>query len=151
MPKNGGVVTETDDGLVTPIVPIGTWRESYFRALLRHLPCTNGDHGAMRAQIAVLTADERRQRNELIFDLWLAGHTEPQIAHKVELSLAHVHRIIDILRQAKAGGTENIEKLPIYNVWNYPKCDPRFGLGYPGRPPRGAPAQGLEAPTPGVD
>ncbi|MFH1141740.1 MAG: ParB N-terminal domain-containing protein [Chloroflexota bacterium] len=42
--------------LATRDVAIATWRESHFRALLRHLPCGDGDRAAMRAQMAVLPA-----------------------------------------------------------------------------------------------
>ncbi|MDP3064175.1 MAG: hypothetical protein Q8O40_13340 [Chloroflexota bacterium] len=57
------------------------------------------------------------------------------IAEKAALDKGQVHRIGILLRQAKAANMQQIEKVPIYNVWNVPKCDPRFGLDYPRRIP----------------
>jgi len=60
-------------------------------------------------------------------DRWLAGKSEATIAKKRVSSPVQVHRIIHLLRQSRLEGMECSESPPIYNVWNYSSCDPRFG------------------------
>jgi len=82
-----------------------------------------------------LTSTDRQDRNNAIFDHWLAGESEATIAKKGVASPVQVHRIIHLLRQARLEGMEYSESPPIYNVWNYSSCDPRFGQEHPGRIP----------------
>jgi len=81
------------------------------------------------------TKEERTQRNDLIFDLWLGGETERDIVEKVVMSQQSVSNILKVTTTAKANGSGIVEKPPIYNVWNYSHCDPRFGQKYPGQIP----------------
>ncbi len=48
--KNMGLVNNDETDLVNPNFTIVNWRETHFRALLRHLPY-EGDHASMRAQV----------------------------------------------------------------------------------------------------
>ena len=43
--------------------------------------------------------------------------------------------MLSLITKAKAEASNQTEKPPIYNVWNYSFCDPRFGQAYPGRIP----------------
>lgn len=94
-----------------------------------------GDTATLQEWSRPLSQEERSQRNDLIFDLWLAGHTTREIAEKVATPHQHICRILHLARQARLEGMCQTEKPPIYNVWNYAPCDPRFGQGHPGRIP----------------
>jgi hypothetical protein len=82
-----------------------------------------------------LTEAERTERNNAIFDHWLAGESEATIAKKGVASPVQAHRIIHLLRQSRLETMEYSESPPVYNVWNYSGCDPRFGQDHPGRIP----------------
>ncbi|HZA25722.1 MAG TPA: DNA methyltransferase [Dehalococcoidia bacterium] len=47
---------------------------------------------------------------------------------------SQVHRIINVLIQ-NTPNPDSDEKPPIYNVWNFADCDPRFGQAHPGQIP----------------
>ena len=107
-------------------------RDGYEEDLLKMV---TGDEATLIVWGHALTPEERAQRNNLIFDLWLAGETTRKIAEKVSMPHQHISRIINLARQARLEGMCQTEKPPIYNVWNYSLCDPRFGQDYPGRIP----------------
>lgn len=107
-------------------------RDGYEEDLLRMVA---GDKETLTLWARPLTSEERTQRNDLIFDLWLAGETTREVAEKVSTPHQHISRIINLARQARLEGMCQTEKPPIYNVWNYSLCDPRFGQPHPGRVP----------------
>lgn len=107
-------------------------RDGYQTDLLKMV---TGDVDTLALWKRPLDAEERATRNEAIFELWLGGETEQEIAQRGVTSPVHVHRIITSLRQTKLEHMEQTEKPPIYNVWNYSLCDPRFGQDHPGRIP----------------
>ena len=77
----------------------------------------------------------RRQklRRDAIFDHWLAGETTTEIAQKLYLTQQLVS---DVIKDTSTSRLETLcisETPPVYNVWNYTSCDPRFGQNYPGR------------------
>lgn len=82
-----------------------------------------------------LTAEERVQRNEVIFNLWLGGETEAAVARKANMGLSTVCELLKVFAAAKAKASDITEAPPIYNVWNYSACDPRFGQKHPGQIP----------------
>ena len=82
-----------------------------------------------------LTDVERAERNNAIFDHWLAGETTREIAKKGQLTKSQIERIINMARASKLETMCHTEQPPIYNVWVCPSCDPRFGQKHPGRIP----------------
>ena len=64
LPKTATLVDDRAVEFGNQELPIVNWRESHFRALLRHLPCTNGDRAAMRAQVTVLKEALNRWNSE---------------------------------------------------------------------------------------
>ncbi len=90
----------------------------------------------LKAQAGALRqAAERQHRNEAIFDLWLAGETIRDVAKRFHMGKSQIADIITLSGRRKAEATGQTEKPPIYNVWNYGSCDPRFGQEHPGRIP----------------
>jgi hypothetical protein len=65
------LVSEDDDGFVSPKLTNVSWLESHFRALLKHLPCNNGDRGAMRAQMAVIRHALKRWETNKVTARWI--------------------------------------------------------------------------------
>ena len=82
-----------------------------------------------------LTEAERIARNNAIFDHWLAGETSVSIAKKCHLSRRLIDGVIENGKASRLKGLCHVEQPPIYNVWNYGSCDPRFGQDHPGRIP----------------
>ena len=82
-----------------------------------------------------LAKEERAARDAAIFDHWLAGKTIWELAQKGNLSPSHVHDIITAFGKSKLERAEWSETPPIYNVWNFSICDPRFGQKHPGQIP----------------
>jgi len=72
--------------------------------------------------------------------LVLARQTTTELAKKAKLSLSVISGIIHNIGKARLETTEIVEQQPIYNVWNFSVCDPRFGQDHPGRP---APSESL--------
>jgi len=70
-----------------------------------------------------LTNQERAERNNAIFDHWLAGETETELAEKAKLNVSQVCRILDILQTVRRDALQITEQPPIYNVWNFASCD----------------------------
>lgn len=93
----------------------------------------SGDQAVIEKWSAPLTETERIDRNNAIFNHWLAGETSPEIANKCRLKERQVRDIIETAKQSKATSTAVSEQPPIYNVWNYGGCDPRFGQKHPGQ------------------
>ena len=61
---------ERDD--IVGLIPTNvSWLESHFRALLKHLPCNNGDRGAMRAQMAVIRHALKRWETNKVTARWI--------------------------------------------------------------------------------
>jgi DNA modification methylase len=54
---------------------------------------------------------------------------------KSELTRQRISQIINTAKNSILGKICAPDSLQIYNVWNFPKCDPRYGLDYPGRIP----------------
>lgn len=94
-----------------------------------------GDQATIIQWSTPLTNQERLDRNNAIFDHWLAGESEGLIASKGVAAPVQVHRIITALRKSRLEQMEYSEAPPIYNVWNYSACDPRFGQKHPGQIP----------------
>lgn len=86
-----------------------------------------GDAAVVALWDKPLTAEERQARNEAIFDLWLGGETETAIAEKAVMGQQSISDILKVTAAAKAEASGITEQPPIYNVWNYAQCDPRFG------------------------
>lgn len=82
-----------------------------------------------------LSNQERLDRNNAIFDHWLAGETITQLAKSGNIGHSQVANIIKHSIIAKRDLTGITEAPPIYNVWNYALCDPRFGQKHPGQIP----------------
>ena len=93
------------------------------------------DAETLKKWSAPLSNEERTNRNNAIFDHWLAGESENTISKKGVVSPVQIHRIIDLLRKSKLKAMEYNETPPIYNVWSYSNCDPRFGQKHPGQIP----------------
>ena len=74
-----------------------------------------------------LTTEERKVRNNAIFDHWLAGETTTEIAKKLHITRQAIDDVIQDARRSKPETSCITESPPIYNVWNYASCDPRFG------------------------
>lgn len=82
-----------------------------------------------------LSGAERTERNNAIFDHWLAGETSTELAKKSHLDRRLIGRLIEKGTASRLEQLSLIEQSPIYNVWNYGTCDPRFGQKYPGQVP----------------
>ena len=74
-------------------------------------------------------------RNNAIFDHWLAGETNTEIAKKSHLDRSAIDDVVANGRVSKVQQHSPTEQPPIYNVWNYGSCDPRFGQKHPGQMP----------------
>jgi len=93
------------------------------------------DAKTLKKWSAPLSNEERTNRNNAIFGHWLAGETSTEIAKKTYLDQGTVVRIINVMRASSLEAMHISETPPVYNVWNYVSCDPRFGQDYPGRIP----------------
>lgn len=94
-----------------------------------------GDAETIKRWSVPLTNSERLGRNNAIFDHWLAGETTRKLAKFSSLDQSAIVRIIELMKTAKLEDNHQTEPPPIYNVWNYANCDPKFGQDYPGRIP----------------
>jgi len=82
-----------------------------------------------------LKKQEREERNQLIVDLYLACWTQEEIAQKLNIAIGTVNNALQNFRNSISGKTEPPDSLQLTNVWNFPQCDDRYGLDYPGRIP----------------
>ena len=95
-----------------------------------------GDAETIKLWSAPLTNQERLGRNNAIFDHWLSGKTTTEIAKNLHITRQEIDYIIKHAKDDRRNSLCITEQPPIYNVWNYANCDPRFGRdGYPGRIP----------------
>jgi len=94
-----------------------------------------GDIETIKKWSTPLTNAERQDRNNAIFYHWLAGETTTEIAKRAYLNQGAVVRIINVMRVSRLEAMHISETPPIYNVWNYAFCDPRFGQKHPGQFP----------------
>lgn len=99
------------------------------------LAITAGDIALIEKWSSPFTAEEREARNNAIFDHWLAGETSTEIAKKCHLARRGVDKIIEDGKASRLKDNAITEQPPIYNVWNYGNCDPRFGQKHPGQIP----------------
>lgn len=76
---------------------------------------------------------EHKEEDRLIWNMWLACATQEEIAEATGLSREAISDRIGILH--KSVETTAPDPLCVYNVWNFAKCDDRFGIEYPGRIP----------------
>jgi hypothetical protein len=106
-------------------------QDGYHEALLK---VAAGDAEVLAKWSEPLTPEERADRRKVILDLWLAGATEPMISTYLRMSGGGVHESIG---QSRLNYVEEVrkEEPPIYNVWNFSQCDPRFGQKHPGQIP----------------
>ena len=100
-----------------------------------YLRIMNGDMDVIEQWSLPLTAQERLDRNNAIFDHWLAGETTTEIAKKSHLDRSAIDDVVANGRVSKVQQHSPTEQPPIYNVWNYGSCDPRFGQKHPGQMP----------------
>jgi len=84
---------------------------------------------------ADIRKEKKQERDTKILELYLACYTQEEIAEKVGLERSAVSKILDSVKNGKIAETHIPESLRLYNVWNFPKCDSRYGLNYPGRIP----------------
>jgi len=82
-----------------------------------------------------------KARNERIFDLWLACHTQKNIADKIGLSQPQIAEIIGNMKEHILESPPIPKKIQIYNVWNIPSRDNEYGLDIEGK---GPPGQAIE-------
>lgn len=74
-----------------------------------------------------------KERNQQILELYLACYTEEEIADRFGITRTAVNAIV---KKFKDGFFDNPpDSFQLYNVWNFPRSDPRYGLDYPGRIP----------------
>ena len=88
------------------------------------------DPATMERWSLPLTAEERQARNNAIFGHWLAGETSTELARKCHLQQSAIVKVIKHITASRLEGSDITEQPPIYNVWNYSSCDPRFGGRY---------------------
>ncbi len=104
-------------------------QDGYHDALLK---IASGDTDTLAEWDRPLTADERTARKQLIFDLWLAGGTTHDIARQLVIRQNAVFESVQITRDSALNQLVT-EDPPVYNVWNFNQCDPRFGQPHPGQ------------------
>lgn len=78
-------------------------------------------------------AEEKTEEDRTIWDMWLACYSQEEIAKELKLKQDKVSRRITDL--CKSTQISNPQPLKTFNLWNFPKCDDRFGIKYPGRIP----------------
>jgi len=82
-----------------------------------------------------LTKEERAARDAAVFNHWLAGQKHDEIAAISKITRRQIQNIVEHGKVDKRDAISIIEQPPIYNVWNYGSCDPRFGQKHPGQIP----------------
>lgn len=82
--------------------------------------------------------EEKKKRNKRILDLWLSCWSQEEIAEKYDISQKTVDNILETISNDKnflEVTNEPPESLRLYDLWQFSKCDNRFGMNYPGRIP----------------
>ena len=69
--KTTAFVNGEENELVKAELTVVNWRESHFRVLLKHLPCDDGDHASMRAQMAVIRDAMKRWETGKVTARWI--------------------------------------------------------------------------------
>lgn len=77
--------------------------------------------------------EEHDERDRIIWDMYLACSTQEEIAEEIGLTAEAIRLRITSLQKS----VETCVPTPLktFNLWNFPKCDDRFGIKYPGRIP----------------
>lgn len=79
---------------------------------------------------------EKEERDNKIWEMWLACHTQEEIGETVGLDKSNVGRDLDRLRNGKLSELQHPpDSLQVYNLWNFHSNDDRYGMDYPGRIP----------------
>nr|WP_276626906.1 hypothetical protein [Archaeoglobus fulgidus] len=64
--------------------------------------------------------------------MWLSCWSQEEIAEELGIARTTVEKIlIDTKRKIAENVNEPPESLRIYDVWNFSKCDERYGFSYP--------------------
>ena len=82
-----------------------------------------------------LNQEQKKERQEKIWQLWLACHTLDQIGKTVELSESQVSRTVKDLQKLHLQEMQVPDSLQTFNLWNFQNNDARYGMDYPGRIP----------------
>jgi len=82
-----------------------------------------------------LKQKQDEERNAKIMDMWLACHTQEEIAEAVGLSQKQVSVILADIRKLQLQETYIPDSLQLFNLWNFQSCDDRYGVDFPGRIP----------------
>ena len=82
-------------------------------------------YNAKRLQLSHMQID----RNNAIFDHWLAGETSSRIAKKCHLARRLIDRIVENGKVARLSSSAILEQPPHLNIWKEALCDQRFGQG----------------------
>jgi len=90
--------------------------------------------GQPGARVQVKHQEVSGHRKRIIFDLWLAGGTTGEIGDSLFLTQQSVWESVQ-KTGVEALKTPVTEDPPTYNVWNFNRCDPRFGQKHPGQIP----------------
>ena len=98
------------------------------------LAIATGDEDVQAEWSQPLTREDKAERKQLIYDMWLAGGTTREIAVKLVM---RQNAVFESVQMTSGFALEQLvkEEPPTYNVWNFNQCDPRFGQKHPGRIP----------------
>lgn len=107
-------------------------KDGYQDALLN---IAKGDQATLALWSQPFTAEERQHRRQVIFDLWLAGGTEREVEKALQLGHGTVRDVLKVERPRRLAALSPKEQAPVYNVWSFGGCDPRFGQKHPGQIP----------------
>lgn len=99
------------------------------------LKIMTGDAETIEKWSVPMTKAERTERNNAIFEHWLAGNSLKELSSKSHVTYRHIKRIIKEGQASRLNDIAPTEQPPIYNVWNYGTCDKRFGQPHPGQIP----------------
>jgi len=99
------------------------------------LAIASGDVEITKKWELPLTTEERTNRNNAIFDHWLAGETTTELAYKLHTTRPAIDKVVKYETRLRLDEQLLIEEPPVYNVWNYATCDQRFGQKHPGQIP----------------
>lgn len=106
-------------------------RDGYQDALLN---IAKGDQATLTLWSRPFSVEERQQRRQIIYDLWLAGESTVRIGSLLNMASQSAWESLQV-SGANQPFLPETEQPPIYNVWNFSRCDPRFGQKHPGQIP----------------
>lgn len=79
---------------------------------------------------------EKEERNQKIWDLWLACKTQEEIAETVGIAQNSVSVTLDNIKNGKLSEIDKVpDSFQTFNLWNFQNNDDRYGMDYPGRIP----------------